>query len=323
MVAPAKEAVVRELVQLLDSHPIIGVVDMENLPARQLQEMRARLREKGIILRMAKKRLIFKAFGQCKERGVEKLRDHFRGMPALIFTRENPFALFKLLKQSQTSAPIKAGQAAPEEVRVPAGPTSFAPGPVIGELGSVGIKTVIENGKVVIKEEAVVAKAGEMVSPKLAGILSRLDVKPMRLGLKLNAVYEEGKILTREVLDVDEEACKKELAAAHEGALALAFELAFPMRETMEPLLQKAFLDALALARERAILTRETMPELLARGGAEGAALATKLQPLEGSPAVEGKKGQEGGSASGEAEAAPAGEEGSASADTHGTEEKK
>jgi large subunit ribosomal protein L10 len=129
MATQEKEATVKEFVELIDSYPIVGVVDMENLPAKQLQTMRAKMREKGIVLKMAKQRLMFKAFEQAKAEGIGKLKEHFRGMPALIFTKENPFALFKLLKASQSKAPIKAGQTAPDDIVVPAGPTSFAPGP--------------------------------------------------------------------------------------------------------------------------------------------------------------------------------------------------
>ena len=46
---------------------------------------------------------------------------------------------------------------------IPAGPTPFAPGPIIGELGMLKIKAGIEAGKVVIKEDAHVAKKGDVI----------------------------------------------------------------------------------------------------------------------------------------------------------------
>jgi len=68
-------------------------------------------------------------------------------MPALLFTKENPFKLYNKLQKSKSSAPAKAGQTAPSEIVVPKGPTPFAPGPIIGELGALGIKTAVENIK--------------------------------------------------------------------------------------------------------------------------------------------------------------------------------
>ena len=277
MTTAQKQETVKSFVDLLDSYPIVGIVDMENLPAKQLQTMRAKLRAKGIVLRMTKQRLILKAFEQSKKEGLEKLKDHLQGMPALIFTKENPFALFKLLKQSQSKAPIKGGQKAPDDIVVPAGPTGFAPGPIISELGSVGIRTGIVDGKIEVKEDSMVAKAGAVVSAKLAALLTRLGIEPMRIGLNLTAVCENGEILTKLVLDVDEEQYKKELVKAHQEAFGLAMELAFPTEETTKPLIQKAFMDAVTLALDRSVVNRDTVKPLLGKAYAMSLAVSGLL----------------------------------------------
>ena len=276
-VSDAKKSVVKDFTQLIDSYPIVGIVNMENLPAPQLQRMRASLRAQGVVLRMTKQRLIYKALEQSKKPGVVKLKEHVTGMPAMIFTRENPFALFKLLKKNQSKAPIKGGQKAPDEIIVPAGPTSFAPGPVIGELGSVGIKTMIQDGKIAIKEDSRVAKPGDIISPKLAGLLTRLGIEPMRIGLGLMAAYENGEILTRTVLDVDEEAYLKKIGTAHNEAIALAMEIAYPTKETTDKLLQKAFMDAVTLALDKNVVNGETVKPLLGKAYAMSLALSGLL----------------------------------------------
>ena len=99
-----------------------------------------------------------------KKPGIEKLKDHLNGMPSLMFTKENPFRLAANLMKSKSKAPAKAGQVAPSDIVVEAGPTGFAPGPVIGELGQLGIKTSVENGKVAIKENKVLVKKGEKIA---------------------------------------------------------------------------------------------------------------------------------------------------------------
>lgn len=277
MTSQDKLDTVKEFVALLDNYPIVGVADMENLPAKQLQNMRASLREKGIVLKMTKQRLMFKAFEQCKLAGVEQLKDHFKGMPALIFTKENPFALFKLLKKSQSKAPIKAGQTAPDDIIVPAGPTSFAPGPVIGELGSVGVKAGIEDGKVAVKQDSKVATEGDVVDAKLAGLLTRLGIEPMKIGLNLSAVIENGQILTKSVLDIDEDAYKQNVISAHQDAFALAMEIGFPTAETVEPMVQKAFMDAVTLALDRGIVNKDTVKPILGKAYATSLALSGLL----------------------------------------------
>jgi len=155
--------------------------------------MREKLRGKVDIF-MTKKRLMKIAFDQAKKdkNGIENLGDYFKGMPALVFTRDNPFTLFKILKENKSNAPAKGGQTAPHDIEVKAGGTSFAPGPIIGELGAFGIKTGVEGGKIAIKADKVVCKEGEVISSALAGILTRLGVNPMEVGLDLVGIYENG-----------------------------------------------------------------------------------------------------------------------------------
>ena len=73
-VAEYKKEIVKKLVELIMEYPIIAIVNMENLPAPQLQNMRATLRSK-CVLTMTKRRLVKLAFEETKSRkkGIEKL----------------------------------------------------------------------------------------------------------------------------------------------------------------------------------------------------------------------------------------------------------
>lgn len=274
-VAPYKKEIVSNLVNLIDEYPIIGVVNMENLPAPQLQTMRAQLRGKFFIT-MTKRRLIKLAFEQTKSKkmGIEKLESHLGGEPALIFTKENPFKLSKTLQKSKSPAPAKAGQTAPRDIVVNKGATSFAPGPIIGELALAGIKSGVEGGKVAIKEDSVVVKAGEKIKPKVAEILTRLGIQPMEVGLDLVAVFENGLIYGRDVLSIDESEYKNRLMNASRWAFNLANYAAYPTKETIRLLVGKAFNDAKALGVERNIFDKVIIDILL--GKAEQQMLSLK-----------------------------------------------
>lgn len=274
-VAPYKKEIVSNLVNLINEYPIIGVVNMENLPAPQLQTMRAQLRGKFFIA-MTKRRLIKLAFEQtkAKKNGIEKLESHLGGEPALIFTKENPFRLSKTLQKSKSPAPAKAGQTAPRDIIVNKGATSFAPGPIIGELALAGIKSGVEGGKVAIKEDSVVVKAGEKIKPKVAEILTRLGIQPMEAGLDLVAVFENGLIYGRDVLSIDESEYKNRLMNASRWAFNLANYAAYPTKETIRLLVGKAFNDAKALGIERNIFDKGIIDALL--GKAERQMLSLK-----------------------------------------------
>jgi len=275
--ADYKKKVVKELVDLIKQYPIIGAVDMENLPAPQLQTMRAQLRD-SVVIRMTKRRLIRLAIEQAKaeKKDIEKIEPYLKGMPALLFTKDNPFALYKTLQKSKSSAPAKAGQTAPNDIVIPKGPTAFAPGPIIGELGMFRIKTSVEGGKVAVNEDTVVVKEGEVISEKLAGLLSRFGIEPMEIGLNLVAVYEDGTIYTKDVLAIDEEEFMNKLLNAHRWAFNLAVEAGYYTKETVEAMIPKAFLEAKAVAKKGKIMCDLIAKELVER--AEREALSLKAE---------------------------------------------
>lgn len=275
-VAENKKKTVKEFAKLLDEYPIIGAVNVENLPAKQFQNMREKLRD-GVIIRMCKRRLLNLAIDASKKDNIKDLKAHLKGMPALLFTKENPFSLFKKIKQNKSKAPIKAGQTAPNDLVVPAGPTPFAPGPIIGELGAFKIKTGVENGKVAVKADCIVAKEGDEVSPALASVLTRLGIEPMEIGLNVTAIYENGNILTKDVLDIDETAYLNNLKACAGEAFNLAISIGYPCEETIVMLLTKAHSDARALAMDQNILTDETVKEVLAKAEMQAKSLNSKL----------------------------------------------
>ncbi len=265
-VAESKKKVVQEFVDLIKKYPIVGAVNMEGLPAPQLQTMRSMLRD-TVVLRMTKRRLLTLALEQTKadKPGIEKLKENLKGMPALLFTKENPFKLFKKLKENKSTAPAKAGQTAPKEIVVKAGPTSFAPGPVIGELGALGIKCGVENGKIAIKEDSVVAQEGDIISQKLAEILTRLGIEPMEVGLDLVATYEDGTIFTKDILNVDQDEFMQKLQNAASWAFNLSVEATYLTKDNIELLVQRAFRNSKGLALEAAIMADAVAEELLTK----------------------------------------------------------
>lgn len=273
-VSESKKKLMKELNALIQEYPIIGLVDMENLPAPQLQKMKQSLRNK-VIIRMAKGRIIKLSLMQSSK-GLTALVERVQGMPALIFTKENPFKLYKTLAASKSAAPAKPGQRAPKDIMVFAGKTSFAPGPIIGELGQLGIKAGIEEGKVAIKQDKVLVKEGEVFTPKVAEILTRLNILPMEVGLNITAVFENGVIFDRKVLDIDEKAYLADLTRLHQEAMNLAVKIGYASKDTITILIRKAHGDATALADSKDILTSENVNRLLAKADAQANALKKK-----------------------------------------------
>lgn len=276
MVSQEKKKLVQQLVHDITAYPIVGVVNLQHLPAQQLQVMRSMLKGKGVKLAMTRKKLLELALNQSQKGNVAQLTQKIKGMPALLFTKENPFALNALIQKNKSEAPAKAGQTAPRDIVVKAGVTTFAPGPIISELAAVGIKTKVNAGKLEIMQDTTVAKEGDIISAKLAETLKRLDIKPMEVGLNLVAVWEDGLIFDAKQLHIDEKEYAQQVTQAASWAMNLAVEAAYPTAETFELLVQKAFREAKAVSVEYAILTPETAEEILAKSERE--ALSVKKE---------------------------------------------
>ncbi|HIJ11707.1 TPA: 50S ribosomal protein L10 [Candidatus Woesearchaeota archaeon] len=276
MVSQQKQDLVQGIVDKVKKAPIVGVLNMESLPAQQLQKMREMLREKGVEIVMARKKLLVLALEKSGKEHIKELAAKIKGMPALLFSDDNPFGVYALIQKNKSEAPAKAGQIAPKEIVVKGGATNFAPGPIISELAAVGIKTKVDNGKLAIISDVTVAKEGDEISAALAETLKRLDIKPMELGLDLVAVWESGTVFNAKDLHIDEEEYRNNFTQAAQWAFNLAVEAGIFTSETSELLVSKAFREAKAVAVEAAYMTEETRDDILAKSEREASSVKSE-----------------------------------------------
>ena len=275
-VADWKKEKVAELEDLTNSHEIIGIVNLADIPAKQLQNMRKSLGDNAI-LKMSRKNFIKIALENSDKEEVEGLADYLEGQPAMVFTKMNPFKLFKILEDSKTEAPAKAGSIAPADIVVPAGDTSFPPGPILGELQQVGIPAKIDKGSIVVTDDAKIVDEGEEIPKAVADILTKLEIHPMEVGIDLLAVCEGDTIYTADVLAIDEEETIQTLANAYQSAINLSVYAGILNSESAPLLIQKAARDALNLAINANILTSETTDKILSKAYAQMLAVAKLL----------------------------------------------
>lgn len=267
-----KKDEVEEIKKLISTYSLTGVVGVRGIPSSQLQVMRKNLR--GLAnLKMCRNSLIYRALDESSD-NVKQMDKYVDDQTALLFTNENPFKLYKILEKGKTQAPIKPGGIAPKDIVVQKGPTSFPPGPIVGELTGAGIPAGIEGGKVVIRETKVVAKKGDAVNAKLAAILSRLEIHPVELGLDLRAVYEKGFVYESKILSVDESKYMNDLTLAVQRAFNLSVNSAYPAKATISTLLTKAASQSRNLAINAEIIMPDIIDVLLAKANSQMLSLA-------------------------------------------------
>jgi large subunit ribosomal protein L10 len=240
--------------------------------------------KKDAVIRMAKKNLIDLALEDCnaEKTNVVDLSEHMNGQVALIATEMNPFKLYKILENSKTSAPAKAGAIAPDDIVVPEGDTGLTNLAFMGELGQVGIPARPQDGKIFIQKNTVVVEAGEEISKQMAATLARLDINPMEVGIDLKAVYEEGSVYTSDVLAIDEEQTLADVQNAFRNAFNLSVNAAIPTKETTSTIITLAYTRAINLGVEAAIMTSETSEPIIGLAQAKMMALASEVSGVEG-----------------------------------------
>jgi large subunit ribosomal protein L10 len=280
-VRPEKAARVQELAQSIVRSPVAALVGVRGVPAAALQRMRRELRGRGHPIVVAPNSALRHALeAAAQERpSLRPLLDHVKDQTALLVAEGNPFALAQELDRTRSPTPARGGETAPADIVVPGGSTSFKPGPIVGELQQAGFPAAIEKGKVVLKKDVTIVKAGQPIPRNVATLLTRFDIFPLEVGLDLRALVDGDTFYPPEVLQVDLDAQRDSVALAHRVALGVALEIAWTNRATTPLLIARAHRAALAVALELGEITPETLPHLLVRALRAAHAVAAQEKP--------------------------------------------
>ncbi|MCI4329101.1 MAG: 50S ribosomal protein L10 [Thermoplasmata archaeon] len=272
---------VAALAETIRSHPTAAVIGVRGVPAAALQKMRRSLRDRGHPILVAPNSALRHAIevAVVDRPALKSLLDHVTDQTALLSATGNPFSLYNELVQTRSPTPARGGEIAPKDIVVSAQTTSFKPGPIVGELQHAGFPAAIEKGKVVLKKDVTIVKAGGVISREVATLLTRLDIFPLEVGLNLRGAVDGDTFYPTEVLAVDLDAKRAELALAHQRALAVALELGYATPVTIPLLVTRAHRRALALAVAAGYTTPETLRPILSKALAQARALQNLTGP--------------------------------------------
>src|SRR6056297_623996 len=277
-----KQREVDELVDLLEAHDSVGVVNVTGIPSKQLQDMRRGLHGQAA-LRMSRNTLLVRALEEVDD-GLEDLTQYIEGEVGLVATNDNPFGLFQQLEASKTPAPINAGEVAPNDIVIPEGDTGIDPGPFVGELQTIGANARIQEGSIQVLEDSKVLDAGEEVSTTLEQVLSELGIEPKEVGLDLRAVYAEGVLFEPEELELDVDEYEADIGSAAAAARNLSVNAAYPTAATAGTLLAKASGEAKSVGLFAEVESPDVVPDLIGKADAQLRALAAQIDDEEALP---------------------------------------
>lgn len=259
-----KEDQLVEMKKIAEGHPVIAVAALKGFPANLFAQVRKKLHGKAIV-KVSKVRVIKRALEQSKI-GKYNLQDKANDSIALIATSMNPFELYAYLKKNKGSMGAKTGQISDQDITIPAMDTGLPPGPALSELKAAGLTAKIQGATIAIMEDKMVVKKGDAVPKAVADVLTKLNIKPFKVGLNLLAVYENGEIFAPEVLDIDEDKTIADLVKAHQWAVNLSVEAGIYNDVSTKIMIQKAFRNMKAVSVEAAFMTEQTTGDILAKG---------------------------------------------------------
>ncbi len=258
------------VIEKMKSNKTVGIIDIVEIPAKELHKIRCKLRDQ-MDFEIVKKTILELALEKCKDdlKNIEKLKDNLGVMPSLLVSDLNPFELSQLFRKNRTPASAKPGQISPKDIVIEAGPTPFAPGPMLSELKSKGLKVKVEAGKIAITKDSVLVKEGEEIDEDTADLLTKFKIKPMEVGLEFASAWEDGCIFNKEVLQFNPEEYIENLKVAASRAFMLSVGLPYPTKENIVLLVSKAFNEAKTLAKEKDIFVDVLAGDMLAKADAQ------------------------------------------------------
>ncbi len=258
MVAEWKIKELQFLKSLISKYKTVGVVDFYKLPASNLREIREKLRGK-VLIRMSKKKLILRAL---TESGIKIEESDLGLMPALIFSDLDPISLYKLIRRTISKRFLDAGEAAPVDIEIPAGPTNLLP-MAMAMLRPLGLKVAVDKGKIKILQSKVICKAGEKINPNVSSLLRKLGLKYGISMLKVLFLTDKKIIYREDALKLIEMDYTPFLAEAVDRSIKLAYGLELPTNVTIRYMIERAARETLALLREIPLPTEISIKESL------------------------------------------------------------
>jgi large subunit ribosomal protein L10 len=257
--SPKKISTIERIVRLTNDYPVIVVTQLSKVRSAQLMAVRKVLRGNAEIV-VVKNKLAKIALKRAGIKNADELLGHL------------------LLEKNRVSLGARAGDIAPNDIMVPAGNTGQPAGPVLSEFREAGIQTKIEAGSIWVVKDSVAAKTGTEISPKLASLLSKLGIKPIRAGLSIALAYENGMIYAADVVAIDLVKYRESLLSGFASSRALAVYIGYLTKDTAPEIIAKAYREALALAVEVGEITAESAPVILGKAEAEAGALLAKAK---------------------------------------------
>jgi large subunit ribosomal protein L10 len=238
-VSDAKKSEVKGLINDFKNNKTVMIVSIKGLPSRQFQDIKKKVRDQALI-KVTKKSLMNLAIKESGLDGMKGLVEYVNENCAVLYSNTDAFELSGILAQEKSPQKAKTGQIAPFDIEVKAGPTELVPGPDISALSAVGLAPKVENGKIAVMQDKVIAKEGVVLTDAVTSIMAKLDIIPFEVGIEPVAAFMDGMVYAD--IKIDREGMLNELLEKFGRALPFAVEIGYVNDQTLDLMIAKAAL---------------------------------------------------------------------------------
>lgn len=239
-----------KLCKMLDTYNQILVVGVDNVGSNQLQGIRAGLRGDSIIL-MGKNTMMKRSIRVHAENtgntSFLSLIPLLVGNVGLIFTKGDLKEVKDEIAKYKVGAPARVGLVAQIDVVVPPGNTGLDPSQT-SFFQVLNIPTKINKGTVEITTNVDLIKKGDKVGSSEAALLAKLGLRPFSYGLVVKSAYDNGSVLSPEVLELTEDDVALKFADALANVAAVALSLSYPSIAAAPSMFINAYKNVLAFS---------------------------------------------------------------------------
>ncbi len=261
-----KSSLLKELSSEIPRYKGLLVVGIEGVETPSVQKARktlkGRARIKVVKNVIARRALATAVQDESIRNSLSEALEHEN---ALVLTNESVFNMAAELSRLARATFVKPERRTGQDIVIPAGATTLQPGPLTDSLTAFGVQFEVKKNIIYIKEENVVARAGEVVNSRLADLLRALEITPVNSRFVPKVAVDGGLVIPGSKLSIDFEIFALDLGRAYNQAFSLGVNAPIPVAATIPFTLGIAAQQALSLSLETGLLTSESAPYLLAR----------------------------------------------------------
>jgi large subunit ribosomal protein LP0 len=175
------------------------------------------------------------------------LKEELYNGVGLCFTN-GPFVRVKeVIDANCVGSPAKVGAISPVDVTIPPMRTTMSPTQV-SVLHALNIQSKIFKGTIEITSEKLLIKQGEKVGASEANLLGILGIQPFKYTLKIEKIYDNGKIWSPDILAISDNVLGAKFAAALRSVAGLSVGIGYVNQASAPHLVGAAFRNVAAIA---------------------------------------------------------------------------